>query len=292
MRARPLALLLAAGLAVAGLAAAGGAAVTEERPIVFGRGDSIWLAAPDGSGLRRLTRGARDGAPAWSPDGRWVAFDSDRAGKQEVWVVGRDGTGLRRVTRAFPGQAFTPTWSPDGRRIAYATTRAGIAVAGADGSGERVLTTGLDDSQPSWSPAGDRIAFVRRQRIYVVSASGGKPRPLLPKPADRRWAGDSWPDWSPDGRRLVFVRSALVHPEDMVGVGSLTLVSAGGGGLRRVGAKSSPYDVDEHPRWSPDGKRIVFQGTRGGTPGLFVVGAGGSGLRRVTRDGSDSWPDW
>ena len=69
----------------------------------------------DGSGLRKLTRGpAYDGNPAWSPDGRKIAFG--RAG--EIYVMNADGSGQRNLTRN-PARDFAPAWSPDGRKIAF-----------------------------------------------------------------------------------------------------------------------------------------------------------------------------
>ena len=103
----------------------------------------IYVMNADGSGTRRLTHNARYNAePAWSPDGRKIAFRSTRNGNRDIYVMNADGSGKRNLTRN-PAQDGSPSWSPDGRRIAFISDRDGrleAHVMNADGSGQRSLT--------------------------------------------------------------------------------------------------------------------------------------------------------
>jgi Tol biopolymer transport system component len=86
----------------------------------FDRQEDIFLLRPDGTGRRQLTNDlSKDRFPRWSPDGKRIAFYSDRSGSYEIWTINRDGSGLHQLT-ATPGRhALFPLWSPDGKRILF-----------------------------------------------------------------------------------------------------------------------------------------------------------------------------
>ena len=168
----------------------------------------------DGSGPRNLTQNpAKDVRPAWSPDGRRIAFVSRRDGNSEVYVMNADGSGKRNLTRDRASDDF-PTWSPDGRRIAFLRGRlhSNATWTAALSAVVRLRTTlcherrrqraAQADAQPDvsggqlvWSPDGRTIYFGR----YLVSADGSGARrlPYIPLTAV----------WSPDGRQIAFVRT-------------------------------------------------------------------------------------
>jgi TolB protein len=154
-----------------------------------GTGD-LFQTRLDGGGRTRLTHAAEEtaaGAPAWSPDGTWLAYvlssGRDRGYDNDIWVMRADGSGRARLTATTGVSESGPAWSPDGRRLAFWSGAPGrygrIEVMRADGSRRHAVTTGDRDGTPAWSPDGTRIAFTREttagRQIHVVDADGGVP---------------------------------------------------------------------------------------------------------------------
>src|SRR4029453_1636937 len=141
-------------------------------------------------------------APAWSPDGRQIAFTSFRHGNGEIYVMRSDGSAKRRLTNNTAHDDHAK-WSPDGTRIAFASTRDGnyeIYVMNADGSSPRRLTNDpQSDYAPTWSPDGQRIAWRTNRdgngEIYSMRTDGTDQQRLTANPS-----ADESPDWSSDGR--------------------------------------------------------------------------------------------
>ena len=168
------------------------------------------LQGTDGSDVKQLTDDPADeDAPAWSPDGSQIAFQSNRDGAQErtlvfdIFVVRADGSGLNRVTQT-EGDEIDPAWSPDGKQIAFASDGDIFRVNG-DGTNAINLTNSpAEDSAPAWSPDGRRIAFAsigsgsREPRIAVVALDGSEPEVLVDAPGSN-------PAWSADGGRIAYV---------------------------------------------------------------------------------------
>jgi TolB protein len=252
--------------------------------------DDIVVMNPDGSGRDSLTTGPEgDTEPAWSPDGRLLAFVRDEA----VHVVRADGSGLRRVT---PGSS--PAWAPDGVRLVLAreTVRgADLYLIRSDGSGLRRLTrTAAAESEPEWSPDGRSIAFVRAARagsahVYVIRPGGGGVRRVTSGPVE-----DLSPTWSPDSRQLAFVRD-----DELLGIPQVFVTSVRGGRARPLVEElelDPEATFESSPSWSPDGKRIVF--VRGARlySDLYVASVDGRYLRRMSDNAvdqvSDRQPSW
>lgn len=171
----------------------------------------LLTANPDGT-EPKLFAGDLDGklsmeeAPAWSPDGKSIAFTSTAEGNQELYVSPLGGAPRLRLTQDS-GLDQRPHWSPDSRHLVFSTSRWGdleIARIQADGTQLQRLTTsrGVDD-YPRWSPDGRYIAFTSHRdgnfEIYVMAADGKQPVNI-----SRHEEIDNFPAWTPDGK-LTFV---------------------------------------------------------------------------------------
>ena len=182
-----------------------------------------------------------------SPDGQWLAFDSDRSGNMDIYKMRVDGTGIQQLTRNAADD-FYPGWSPDGRQIAFHSWRGGNRdsyVMSADGSAERIIAGGpAHEFAGVFSPDGSQIAFFAdrtgRQEIYVVPASGGNARRLTSK-------GGGGPLWSPDGKFIAYAS------------GALGVVSAQGEGERDVVSQTVFGAVTAVGGWSSDSRKIYFR---------------------------------
>ncbi len=268
---------------------------------------SLYVVSPAGGPPHPLLRPGdavrlhSEADPAWSPDGRSIAFTAGCAScRALLYVVSGSGQGLRYVPTG-PGSALSPGWSPDGRSIVFARGQSEdqrlYAVNLRTGRVRLVNgePRGLDntDSTPAWSPDGRRIAFAvafareirhERQNLWVVPAAGGSPRPLT----RATQFGQFHPRWSPDGRKIVFMQTVPPHF-----TWDLRILDVR---TKQVTDLTSDPHNEFDPAWSPDGKSIVFASdaaSHAGFRSLYVIGADGRGLRRLTAGtADDSMPSW
>jgi TolB protein len=219
---------------------------------------------------------------ALSRDGKWLAFDSNIEGNQEIFVMPAGGGEARRVTRNT-GDDFAPNFSGDGSQITFHSTRNGnrdIYLINTDGSGEQRLTSDAEESfNPAFSPDGLRIAYGDRaskagqltlgllERKSITGAWQGPTR--LPVP-------DGYaPRWSPDGTQLAYDLRGD-HP----GIGVLPL----GGAMRVVVQQTAGLTTPRWPEWSPDSRTIYFYASdSNNVVGLYQVPATGGAPRPIVR---------
>jgi Tol biopolymer transport system component len=255
----------------------------------------IYTINADGSEQTRLTNDpAIENMPAWSPDGKRIAFTSSRDATTdgnvgiyiEIYVMNADGSQPTRLTSNL-AQDESPAWSPDGKQIAFVSKRDAttdefyseeIYVMNADGSQQTRLTNNTArDEMPAWSPDGRQIAFVSNRddnasRIYVMNADGSQQTPLT----DR---SGLMPAWSPDGKQIAFYTNDEIY-----------VMNADGSQQTRITSNSG---LAQMPTWSPDGKHIACVLIRDGNADIYVMNADGSQQTRITSHAeTDYYPAW
>ena len=196
------------------------------------RGCFIWLADAQAfklDNLKAVTVMSCGQAPAWSPDSRWIAFQSyepkGKSGCYDIWKIKIDGTGLRKLTNSsdYSEECQYPAWSPDGKNIAF-SKESNLWIMNADGSGERRLTplrTEGYECGANWSPDGKWILFSAKKSdvkadydIWIVAADGAGAKKLVDM--------ESWelsPIWTLDGKKILFVKGKQIWKMSPDGTG-------------------------------------------------------------------------
>jgi len=251
-----------------------------------GRGISIYEIAPDGTGLNNLTRsqGSRDLHPSWSPDGRRIAFVSDRT-PAGLYVMNADGSGMQALTKADPVEAY-PAWSPDGSRIAVVSSRGGeydIWVVASDGSNP-VQITSFGAEAPAWTPDGKGIAYTDLSvgAIGLVILNGKQRYQITFPPTG---GVDEAPAWAPDGSALAFVRATDSTTRH------LYVLAAGDTVPKAI--TDFPVGSDWTPAWAPTGHQLVFAHDVNDDYDLYTIAEDGGGIQPLTGGpGLDFRPSW
>jgi dipeptidyl aminopeptidase/acylaminoacyl peptidase len=273
----------------------------------------LWLANTRTGEIVKLT-GSKgvNREPAWSPDGRWLAFISSRDGVAQVFVISPSGGETRQLTHVGSGvSAFS--WAPDGTRIAFSTpdpetkalgdrreqysefemvrhdyTMTHLWALDMNGTAPRRLTGGNEFTVGSfsWSPDGQKIAFDAQVRpglsfdasadIYVYDFAKGAVQKIVDLQGP-----DTDPEWSPDGKRIVF-SSTMGKPNWFYVDRNLATVSVDGGAVASV---TSDFDESASPvAWTKDG--IYFTAAQKSAVHLFRVDTRTRTIQQISPHGN------
>jgi TolB protein len=253
----------------------------------------IYLMTLDGQNLRQLTDNRfDDNSPSWSPDGRLIAFASNRDRNWEIYTleVANPST-LVNLTNSTARDDRYPAWSPSGDQIAFSgrdrpSGAWDIFIMPAAGSDDPTNLTDhpADDQFPAWSPDGSRIVFESTRGSPVsttapLSQLGLSPRQTSPTPTPgaQSTEGATCVCENPNSNRDIFIT-------DTNGISLLWLVQ-------------SPNIDDRYPSFSPDGNYVVFSSDRAGDMDLYLVDTRNDSraLTLLTDDGieaDDFFPVW
>ena len=248
---------------------------------------------PTGSPVEVITTTREDSRGAWSPDGKTIAFNSDRTGEMNVWLYSLESHQSRQLTRG-PGGDFQANWSPDGKRIVFFSSRTGNAdiwsVDVESGHLEQLARTKSVDVNPFFSPDGKSIAYHSdqsgRPEVWVMNADGNNARQLTEVGVMghfMRWtkAGDAIIFRCPGGGKPQTMQVPIgggepqplaevvggshmsLSPDesrimDVIGHKTLWVSPLRGGPPEKAFEFDDPDVRIDYPVWSPAGKWILF----------------------------------
>ncbi|MEE4358925.1 MAG: Tol-Pal system beta propeller repeat protein TolB [Desulfococcaceae bacterium] len=245
----------------------------------------LWFCDFDGSNPRQITRsGSITLTPAWSSDGKWIAYTSYEKGRPDLYI--RHPGQKRGAVVSKKGINTTPAWVPGKFMLAATLSFSGdqdIYLLSGNGKMMKKLIGkwGIDTS-PTWSPDGSEMAFVSDRsgspQIYIRHIASGKTRRLT---FEGRY--NTQPAWSPKGDKIAYSsieRGEInIHITDLKTQAPIRLTYSSG--------------KNESPSWSPDGSLIVFSSDREGAGRLYVMTAAGTDQRRLlSLPGEQSSPAW
>jgi dipeptidyl aminopeptidase/acylaminoacyl peptidase len=255
------------------------------------RESSIWLVPIDASAPpRRLSaEGFSSNSPRWSPDGKTLAIISTRnsdpaadPAKSQIYLLPMTSGGEAIALTKLKNGVQSFQWSPDGTRIvAISSSGPSDAIAPADRKSDvhhyshiqyKFNDTGWYDD--------------KRRHLWIITLPGGDAKQIT----DGQDWNDSDPQWSPDGTRIAFVSDRTGKAFDDSQNTDVWVIPAAGGALTKI--SDHAFD-DDSPRWSPDGKQILFAGqpdSRHQFPKLYLANSVGGSPSQLAVNGLDLIP--
>jgi len=187
---------------------------TGARVLVEARGEIFTIPAEKGD-VRNLSRssGSAERDPAWSPDGKWISYFSDRSGEYQLVIEAQDGiTPPRSIALAGKGHYYTPSWSPDSKKVLYSDTNLKVWVVDITSGqtkllGEDPWMVPTRTLNPTWSPDSKWVAYSSRLRslyhaVFISNVETGETHQVTDGLAD-----SVWPVWDAGGKYLWFFAS-------------------------------------------------------------------------------------
>ena len=221
------------------------------------RNASLWRVRVSGGTSERLTQPGALSAPAWSPDGRYLAFLSDRSGKDQVWAMPTSGGEAFRLTDVKQGvNAYK--WAPDSSRLALVLQDPdpleGVEKkTEADRAPRPIVITRLQHKQD-----GEGYLDTRKSHLYIAELKDAlaSPGATFAPARPLTWGiyEEQNPVWSPDGRFIAFSSNRTDHPDANDNTDIFTLEVDGG----RITRLTRDPGGDDNPVWSPNGKEIGY----------------------------------
>ena len=192
--------------------------------------------------------------PAVSPDGKHVAFGSNRGGAYDLYVISADGSGLTQLTRST-GYESPPAWTADGEHVVFsrfANDTSRVYAVGLTGGEAGAVGIAPSARMPALSPDGTKLLYGRgaypKMRLTVAALDGSAPR-ALSDTSDMVFGGV----WSPDGQRIAYTRADTARRMQM------WIMNADGTGARQLTNIPADEGHPQWPSWTPDGRRLAIQ---------------------------------
>jgi dipeptidyl aminopeptidase/acylaminoacyl peptidase len=255
------------------------------------RESAIWIVPADGSAAPRRfsAEGFSSNSPRWSPDGKTLAFLSARASdlpagetpKSQIFLLSVSGGGEAIALTKLKNGVQSYQWSPEGSRIVVVSTSGpmdGVATADRKTDVRHYAHIQYKFNDSGWFDD-------KRRHLWVVSVPGGEAKQIT---EGQDW-NDTDPQWSPDGTRIAFVSDRTGKAYDDSHNTDVWVIPAAGGTLTKI---SDHAFEDENPRWSPDGKQILFTGQTAvhQFPKLYVADSSGGAASQLAVKDLDTIP--
>ena len=246
----------------------------------------IYAMDADGKNQTALTTKGENWKPAFSRDGKKIAFVSNRDGNEEIYVMDSDGSNQQNVTKD-PAYDGDPCFSPDGQKIAFHSNREDnkfqIYVIDITGRNpKRMSRSYTDDYGAAWTSGDQSSAGTSKGKIAFHQASNSSLNVMNEDGGNLRQLGNGAnASWSPDGSRITFWA-------EKNGKMNIFAMNSSGTGLLQI---TDGTTIQRDPCWSLDGKRIVFVSNAGGSYDIYSIDANAGIIPLLNAEGKPSWND-